>query len=77
MSINQYNNFTDKVSDMEDELVNKKATSGAVTAVSGWTDCFDGVEIKEVVFAGGVDYPNAVNSHEDVLDKALRLGENI
>lgn len=49
----------------------------AVTAISGWTDCFDGVEIKDVIFAGGVDSPNAVNSHEDVLDKALRVGESI
>lgn len=52
MSIKQYNNFTDKVSDMEDKIVNKKVTAGAVTAVSGWTDCFDGVGIKDVVFAG-------------------------
>lgn len=49
----------------------------ALIAVSGWTDCFDGVEIKDVVFVGGVDSPNAVNSHEDVLYKALKLGEKI
>ena len=49
----------------------------AVTAVSGWTDCFDGVEIKDVVFAGGVDSAKAINSHKEILDKALKLGENI
>lgn len=48
-----------------------------VTAVSGWTGCFDGVEIKDVVFAGGVDSAKAINSHKAILDKALRLGENI
>ena len=49
----------------------------AVTAVSGWTDCFDEVEIKDVVFAGGVNLAKAINSHKEILDKALKLGENI
>lgn len=49
----------------------------AVSAVSGWADCFDGVEIKDVVFAGGVNLAKAINSHKEILDKALKLGESI
>ena len=49
----------------------------AVTAIQGWVDCFEGVEIKGVVFAGGVDSTNAVLNKKEVLEKAFELGQNI
>ena len=49
----------------------------AVIAISGWTDCFDGVEIKETVFVGGVGKPNEAASKNEILEKAYKLGENI
>lgn len=47
---------------------------GSVTAVQGWIDCFEGVQLKKVIFAGGVVSPGEVKG-QNVLDEAFAAGE--
>ena len=53
------------------------AMDGAVKDLQGWVDCFDGVELRGVLRATGVDAPGAVRGRPDYLAKAREMGENI
>lgn len=49
------------------------AVEGAKTALQGWVDCFDRLEMKGVVFAGGVNEKGDIEGHP-ALAEAYRLG---
>lgn len=38
-------------------------SEGAEKAVQGWVDCFDGVQLKKMIFAGGVTAPGDIKGH--------------
>ena len=48
----------------------------AINGLQGWIDCFDGVELKGTLFAGGVNGPNEIGGNEK-LREAYELGKNI
>ena len=49
---------------------------GAIKDIQGWVDCFDNVELKDVLFVGGVTNPNDILNN-NLLDKAYILGKNV
>ena len=50
--------------------------SKAINGLQGWIDCFDGVELKNTLFVGGVNGPNEINNHEK-LKQVYEMGRNI
>ena len=48
----------------------------AINGLQGWIDCFDGVELKGTLFAGGVNGPNEIAGSEK-LREAYELGKSI
>lgn len=50
------------------------AVDGAVTALKGWVDCFDKLELKGVVFAPGVSDKGDIKGHPALL-KAYEMGK--
>ena len=53
----------------------EKANEGALKAISGWIECFEGVQLKGVLFAKGVTDPGSVI--EEMLEDAYRMGAGI
>lgn len=49
---------------------------GTINALEGWIACFNGVQLKGVVTAGGVDSVGAIEGNP-VLNKAYELGKSI
>lgn len=49
---------------------------GAIKAVQGWVDCFEGVKFKDTLFIGGVSNPNDIINHPK-LKEAYNLGKTI
>ena len=49
---------------------------GAIKAVQGWVDCFEGVEFKDTLFIGGLNDPNDILK-DNRLNKAYELGKII
>lgn len=56
----------------DDAQVPEKAING----LQGWTDCFDGVELKDTLFVGGVTAPNDIENNKKLI-QAYELGRNI
>ncbi|MDE6617685.1 MAG: flavodoxin family protein [Clostridiales bacterium] len=54
----------------------EKAMDGAITAVQGWVDCFDGVSIKGVVRGVGVTDKGEINGTR-FIDQAYEMGKNV
>ncbi|MDE7106910.1 MAG: flavodoxin family protein [Clostridiales bacterium] len=54
----------------------EKAMDGALTAVQGWVDCFDGVSVKGVVRGVGVTDKGAIKGTR-FIDQAYDMGKNI
>ena len=46
----------------------------AYHGLQGWVDCFEQAELKGIVAGGGIDGAQAAISHDDVMEKAYRLG---
>lgn len=55
----------------EDE---ESAFDKAYSGLQGWVDCFEKAELKGIVAGGGIDAAHAAVSHDDVIQKAYRLG---
>jgi NAD(P)H-dependent FMN reductase len=53
------------------------AMDGAVKEVEGWVSCFDGVELKGVVRANGVNDVGDILNHREYLDEAYDMGRYI
>lgn len=60
------------VAQEDEEYTPKKAING----LQGWIDCFDGVELKGTLFAGGYNDPNEIAGSEK-LREAYELGKSI
>ena len=56
----------------DEQYVPEKAING----LQGWIDCFEGVELKDTLFVGGVNGPNEINNNEK-LKQAYEMGRNI
>lgn len=54
----------------------KSAMDGAITAVKGWTDCFDGVSLGGVVYGTGVEKAGEINATKAV-SEAYETGKNV
>lgn len=52
------------------------AMDGAIKAIQGWIDCFDGVELSGVVFGGGADALGSVQK-TTAFTKAYEMGKAI
>ena len=48
-----------------------------INGVNGWIACFNGVELKGYLEAGGLEGPNDVQNRQELLEKAYNLGKNI
>ena len=48
----------------------------AIGGLQGWIDCFDGVSLKDTLFIGDVNEPNAMKNNPK-LAKAYELGKSI
>lgn len=59
----------------EDE--GKDTYQKAEQAIQGWVDCFDEVNIKKVIFGGGVNSPKDIEEKTDVLKEAYEAGKNL
>lgn len=46
----------------------------AYNGLQGWVDCFEQAELKGIVSGGGIDAAQDAISHDDVMQKAYRLG---
>ena len=57
----------------EDE---ESTVEGAVTTLQGWVDCFPQVQLKGVIFAGGVNDPGDIEGHP-ALEKARQAGRSV
>lgn len=55
---------------------NKTAVAGTITAVKGWVDCFERATLRDVVFAGGVNYINDIKGHKAV-EQAYQVGRKV
>ena len=56
----------------DEDYVPEKAISG----LQGWIDCFEGVELKDTLFVGGVNGPNEIKNNE-LLNKAYEMGRKL
>lgn len=52
------------------------AMDGALKGVQGFVDCYEKLSLAGTVFAGGVDAPGEIESHES-LKKAYQMGNEI
>ena len=50
--------------------------SKAISGLQGWIDCFEGVELKDTLFVGGVNGPNEIKNNE-LLNKAYEMGRKL
>ena len=48
----------------------------AAEGCQGWIDCFDGVVLKKVLFAGGINDAAAIKG-SDILNEAFELGKSV
>ena len=48
----------------------------AIQGLQGWIDCFDGVEMKGTLFAGGYGGPKEIQN-SSLLQQAFELGKNL
>ena len=53
-----------------------ETVEGAVKAVQGWVDCFEGCELAGTVFAGGVTDVGEIAGHP-ALEKAYQMGKEL
>ena len=70
--IDRCNSLYSSVAAEDEQYVPEKAING----LQGWIDCFEGVELKDTLFVGGVNGPNEINNHEK-LKQAYEMGRNI
>lgn len=52
----------------------ESAFDKAYSGLQGWVDCFEKAKLKGIVAGGGIDAAHAAVSHDDVKQKAYRLG---
>lgn len=48
----------------------------AINGLEGWIDCFNGVELKNTLFVGGINGPNEIKN-SDKLKLAYEMGRSI
>ena len=48
-----------------------------LNGIKGWISCFDGVELKGWLEAGGVNLPGEISNRKDILEAAYNMGKNI
>ena len=48
-----------------------------INGVNGWISCFNNVELKGYLEAGGLENPNDAQNRKDLLDAAYNMGKNI
>lgn len=57
----------------EDE---ESTSSGTVTGLQGWIDCYEKAKLSGVIFAGGVNDAGEINDHK-ALEAAYKAGLNV
>ncbi len=60
------------VSAEDEEYVPERAING----LQGWIDCFEGVDLKNTLFIGGVNGPNEIKNHPK-LKEVYEMAKNI
>lgn len=55
----------------------KGVVNTVLNGVKGWIACFDGVDLKGFLEAGGLENSNEVQSRKDLLEQAYNMGKNI
>jgi len=55
----------------------KNALDGAIKGLKGWIVCFDGVNLKDVIYGTGINNPNEIKKMNDLLIQAFEMGKSI
>ena len=55
----------------------KGVSQCVLNGIKGWISCFDGVELKGWLEAGGVNLPGEISNRKDILEAAYNMGKNI
>lgn len=55
----------------------KGVVNTVLNGVNGWIACFDGVELKGYLEAGGLEGADEASNRKDLLEQAYNLGKNI
>ena len=55
----------------------KGVVQTVLNGVKGWISCFNGVELKGYLEAGGLDNPNDVQNRRELLEQAYKMGKCI
>mgnify|MGYP004715943847 CR=1 FL=1 len=55
----------------------KGVSKTVLNGINGWIACFDGVELKGCLEAGGLEEASSVLNRKDLLDEAYNMGKNI
>ena len=55
----------------------KQALDKAISGLGCWIDCFDGVELKGVVYGVGANEPNQTKSMPKLQEEAFEMGKSI
>lgn len=55
----------------------EKAMDTAKKEIQGWIDCFEGVEIKQIICGVGCDVIGDVNKKQELLNEAYNIGKQV
>ncbi len=55
----------------------KQALTRAINGLGGWIECFDGVELKGIVYGVGANEQHDVVSMYDLLEQSYEMGKSI
>lgn len=55
----------------------KGVVNTVLNGVNGWIACFDGVNLKGFLEAGGLESSDEVQNRKDLLEQAYNMGKNI
>lgn len=70
-------NFTETYVITTSADASKGVVQTVLNGVNGWVACFDGVELKGFLEAGGLNNPNDVQNEKELLEQAYNMGRNI
>jgi hypothetical protein len=54
-----------------------KKSITVLNGIKGWVACFSDLKLKGYLEAGGLNDPNDIQNHKDLLEQAYNMGKNI
>ena len=53
------------------------SADGAIKGRSGWIECMDKTNLKGVIKGFGLEQPDDIKSHQEILKEAYNAGQNV